>query len=151
MSEMPVDSGRTTPRPAGEIIYPETGVPSASGYVVVETHRPTPWPGALLAAHARRLTRELARFADLFAQPPDRAHFDADLAWVEPLSDADRDEIRYELAAALVAAMLTGRWERYDEALDAWKATAAVLADRALTARLLAESNPSEEVPLERP
>jgi hypothetical protein len=98
-----------------------------------------------------RLDRELARLDDLFTHPLDECHFDADLAWAEPLDADEREEMRRELGAALVTAMLTGQWAAYDEALDAWRATAEVLRDPELTARLMAEGDPSEEVPLQRP
>jgi len=74
-----------------------------------------------------------------------------DLSWAASLDEDEREEMARELAATLVAAMLTNDWAPYYEARDAWHATADVLSDPALTARLMAEGNPSEEVPLERP
>jgi len=73
-----------------------------------------------------------------------------DLSWAASLDEDEREEMARELAATLVAAMLTNDWAPYYEARDAWRATADVLSDPALTARLMAEGNPSEEVPLER-
>jgi len=74
-----------------------------------------------------------------------------DLSWAVSLDEDEREEMARELAATLVAAMLTNDWAPYYEARDAWCATADVLSDPALTARLMAEGNPSEEALLERP
>lgn len=94
----------------------------------------------------QRVERELAVLGDLFTRHGDTARFDADLAWAEPLDADEREEMRRELGAALVKAMLTKDWSEYDEALDAWRATAAVLSDSELTARLLTPGDPAEEV-----
>lgn len=99
----------------------------------------------------QRIERELAVLGDLFTRDRTNAHFDADLAWAEPLDADEREEMRRELGAALVTAMLTKDWSDYDEALDAWRATAAVLSDSELTVRLMTPDDPAEEVLLERP
>jgi len=73
-----------------------------------------------------------------------------DLSWAVSLDEDEREEMARELAATLVAAMMTNDWAPYYEARDAWRATADVLIDPALTARLMAEGNSSEEVPLKK-
>ena len=67
------------------------------------------------------------------------------------LDDTEREAMRRDIAAALMAAEGTGRWAAYQDALDAWRATAEVLADPDLAAELLAEADPVEEVSLRRP
>ena len=59
--------------------------------------------------------------------------------------------MKQELATALVSALISGDWSPYDDALYAWQATADVLRDPALTARLLDEGDPAQDVPLRRP
>jgi hypothetical protein len=98
-----------------------------------------------------RVRHELSVLDDLFTGQLHDHHFDEDLAWAEPLDDDERQEMKQELATALVTAMLTRDWSEYDEALGAWRATAEVLRDHELTARLMADDDPTEEVPLRRP
>ncbi len=74
-----------------------------------------------------------------------------DLSWAASLDEDEREEMARELAATLVSAMMTNDWAPYYEARDAWRATADVLSDPALTARLMAAGDPSDEVPVERP
>ena len=98
-----------------------------------------------------RVRHELSVLDDLFTGQLHDHHFDEDLAWAEPLDDDERQEMKQELATALVTAMLTRDWSEYDEALGAWRATAEALGDHELTARLMADDDPTEEVPLRRP
>jgi hypothetical protein len=73
------------------------------------------------------------------------------LEWAAPLDAEERAEMREELAPLLHAALITGDWLPYQCAFEAWRATAAVLSDPALTARLAEPGDPSEEVQLVRP
>lgn len=68
-------------------------------------------------------------------------------AWAVYLDGDDVAEMRRELDALSLADDVSG----FIEAFDAWKATAMVLADPALAARLLAPDDPAQEVPLARP
>lgn len=71
--------------------------------------------------------------------------------WACSLNREERAEMEQELAGALVTALLTKNWLLYYETLEAWEATAEVLSDPELTARLIEVGDPSEEVPLRRP
>ncbi len=97
-----------------------------------------------------RMEEELTTIQPLFVGPTDQSFIDK-LAWANSLEPDEREEMRRELGAALITAMLTKQWDEYDEAIAAWKATAEVLSDPALTVRLMAEYNPAEAVLLERP
>jgi len=74
-----------------------------------------------------------------------------ELAWARSLDQEECLEMQQELVNALETAVATGDWSAYDEAIEAWRATADVLSNPDLTARLLSESDPVEEVPLRRP
>jgi len=97
-----------------------------------------------------RFSQELTMLQELFEEPIDQS-LTGGLSWAAPLEADERHEMKQELATGLVAAMITGDWSDYDEALGAWRATAEVLRDPDLTARLLAEDDPTLEVPLRRP
>ena len=97
-----------------------------------------------------RLSQELTMLQELFEEPIDHS-LTGGLSWAAPLEADERHEMKQELATGLVGAMITGDWSGYDEALDAWRATAEVLRDPDLTARLLMEDDPKREVPLRRP
>lgn len=56
-----------------------------------------------------------------------------------------------ELSAELGIAVATGDWTHYDDALYSWRATAGVLSDPELTAQLLTEYDPAQDVSLRRP
>jgi hypothetical protein len=73
-----------------------------------------------------------------------------DLTWANPLTVVEREDMKRELSTAHVAAMATGDWSTYDDALSAWRLTAEVAGDPELEADLLADDD-AEDVPLRRP
>ncbi|HZS89257.1 MAG TPA: hypothetical protein VFE42_17425 [Chloroflexota bacterium] len=72
-------------------------------------------------------------------------------SWTSYLQEDERQEMALELALTLLVGVLADNWEPYHEAVEAWHATADVLSDPMLTARLLAAGDPLAEVPLARP
>ena len=73
------------------------------------------------------------------------------LEWAAPLDAEEQAQMREELTHLLQAALTAGDWLPYQDALDAWRATADVLRDPELAARLAEPGDPSEEVQLARP
>lgn len=92
---------------------------------------------------------QLSRLRPLLTAPHDP--FTGDLAWANPLNVDEREDMRRELAAALLSAILTKDWNEYNDALSAWRLAAEVAGDSELEADLLAAVDESEEVPLRRP
>jgi hypothetical protein len=72
-------------------------------------------------------------------------------AWTRYLNTEEIGEMRGELISIFMTALATGDWSQFQDARDAWRASAEVLSDPGLTARLLADSDASEEAPLARP
>ncbi len=71
--------------------------------------------------------------------------------WLRFLDAEDREAMREELVPLQAAASLSGDWQAFREAVEAWRATADVLSDPALVASLSAPWDPAEEIELVRP
>ncbi len=59
--------------------------------------------------------------------------------------------MKEDFATILPSALLTNNWAQYDDTRYSWQETARVLADPALTAALLAQRDPDQELSLQRP
>jgi len=99
---------------------------------------------------AQQVARQLSMLHGLFTHEIQGA-LAGELAWANPLTVDEREDMKRELSIALVAAMATGHWPPYDDALSAWRLTAEVAGDPELEADLLADSDDAEDVPLRRP
>lgn len=98
-----------------------------------------------------RARRELLAALPLFEHKLAELHFHEQFAWIEPLDEEERRQMREDYANALPYALLTDDWARYDDMRYSWQETARVLRDPDLTVALLAERDPDQEVPLTRP
>ncbi len=82
-------------------------------------------------------------------------HQNEQYTWAGPLDNDERQQVRMELARALVHAVETEDWSAYDNAWSDWRATADVLSNPelapSLTATLKEQRNLAEEVALQRP
>ena len=98
-----------------------------------------------------RLYREAVAFGDLYAGPLEGKQFIGELSWINYLNNSEREELRADLAVALLSAARSNQWVEFEDVLYGWKSTAEVLSDPHLTARLRAERSTDEEAPLRRP
>jgi hypothetical protein len=98
-----------------------------------------------------RLYREAVALGDLYAGPLEGRQFTGDLSWANYLDTSEREELRAELAVALLSAAHSNEWAEFEDVLHSWKSTAGVLRDQELTAGLLSERSIDDEVPLTRP
>jgi hypothetical protein len=98
-----------------------------------------------------RLYQEAVAFGELYAGPLEGKQFTGDLSWINYLDTSEREELRAELAVALLSAARTNQWAAFEDVLYSWQSTAGVLRDPELAAGLLAERSIDDEVPLQRP
>jgi len=98
-----------------------------------------------------RARQELLAILPLFEEPLADLHRHEQFAWIEPLDAEERRQMKEDFATTLPSALLTNDWAQYDDMRYSWQETARVLADPALTAALLAERDPDQEVSLQRP
>jgi hypothetical protein len=103
------------------------------------------------AGHWRRLAEEASRVLAL--DSVDAADYPTlpGFAWTADLDVEDRQAMATALQGALRRAMETQSWDDYDLVWYGWRESARVLADRELTARLLAPSEEADFVPVRRP
>lgn len=59
-----------------------------------------------------------------------------ELAWAEPLSDGDLEELRAEVRDGLPGAITSGSFDALNDELRAWRATAQLASDPQLKARI---------------
>lgn len=103
------------------------------------------------ALNPGRLADEAKKVRLLLSTSSAKLHRQAEFSWTTSLSERDRRQMIQEISAGLGIAVATGDWSRYDDALYSWRATAEVLSAPELTAQLLVEHDPAQEVPLRRP
>jgi len=98
-----------------------------------------------------RVIREMEAVLPLFEGDLAHLHESKEFAWTAPLDQQTRLTMKTDYANALRSALLTADWSPYEDTQYNWQATAEVLQDPELTAALLAERDPSQEVSLRRP
>ncbi len=98
-----------------------------------------------------RARQELLAILPLFEERLANLHRHEQFAWIEPLNAEERQQMKEDFATILPSALLTNDWSQYDDLRYSWQETAHVLANPDLTAALLAERDPTQEVPLRRP
>ncbi len=97
-----------------------------------------------------RVREETQKLLSLMEDDLSCIHQNEHYTWAEALDNDERQQMRMELADALVHAVETDDWSTYDNAWSDWRATADVLSDpelvASLTVALKEQRNPPKAV-----